>query len=484
MTTSTMPYGDVSYADPGYQADKKKRYPLDSEAHCRAAWSYINQADNAAKYTAEQVSAIKGRIKAAGKKYGITFADNTNSLPVWFTQPRSFIPSEHPRVPSGAGGGEFTGGGGGGKAPAKPVGKATAHRPAAHGHAAHKGSPAHQPGHDTLSYDPGANTGTGYGSKNGDPRVHKLQEALNRLGLTDMHDKKLKDDGKLGPRTTSAVKRAQQRLGLKPDGKVTPALLAKLAATKSLPHPTKRSAMLDVCVRSFDFEFETRAAGGDGRTLEGYAAVFNTPTRIRDVQGDFEETILPGAFKRSIEARMPVLQYDHGKDPRIGGVPIGSIDALAEDTRGLHVRAQLYDHPDVERIRQAIAGRSIKGMSFRFGVPDKGDTWTRRTGNMDLREIRDADVHELGPVVFPAYDTTTVTVRSLLAQLDPAEHRSLIRELAAELRLAVDLDDFTGRSAQGADGGEPDTEPDGDVSPLSNRQRLDDGALRLRGILT
>lgn len=73
------PYGDVTYADPGYQADGKKRYPLDTEAHCRAAWSYINMPKNAAKYTADQVKAIKGRIKAAGKKYGIEFSDSTSS---------------------------------------------------------------------------------------------------------------------------------------------------------------------------------------------------------------------------------------------------------------------------------------------------------------------------------------------------------------------------------------------------------------------
>jgi hypothetical protein len=71
----TTPYGDVTYADPGYQADKVKRYPLDSEAHCRAAWSYINMPKNAAKYTSSQVASIKSRIKAAGKKYGITFSD-------------------------------------------------------------------------------------------------------------------------------------------------------------------------------------------------------------------------------------------------------------------------------------------------------------------------------------------------------------------------------------------------------------------------
>src|SRR6185312_5147778 len=38
---SKTPYGDVAYADPGYQSDKKKRYPIDSADHVRAAWSYI-----------------------------------------------------------------------------------------------------------------------------------------------------------------------------------------------------------------------------------------------------------------------------------------------------------------------------------------------------------------------------------------------------------------------------------------------------------
>jgi hypothetical protein len=68
------PYGDVTYADPGYQEDGKKRYPLDTEAHVRAAWSYINQGDNAKAYTPEQLKSIKGKIQSAMKKLGATVA--------------------------------------------------------------------------------------------------------------------------------------------------------------------------------------------------------------------------------------------------------------------------------------------------------------------------------------------------------------------------------------------------------------------------
>jgi len=77
-TDSSKPYGDVTYADPGYQDDNVKRYPLDSEAHCRAAWSYINMPKNAAKYTSEQVALIKGRIRAALKKYGVTVSESSS----------------------------------------------------------------------------------------------------------------------------------------------------------------------------------------------------------------------------------------------------------------------------------------------------------------------------------------------------------------------------------------------------------------------
>src|ERR1700751_4539427 len=64
-------YGDVTFAD-----EKNKKYPLDSETHVRAAWSYINMPKNAGKYSAEDVKTIKGKIKRAGKKYGIEFSDD------------------------------------------------------------------------------------------------------------------------------------------------------------------------------------------------------------------------------------------------------------------------------------------------------------------------------------------------------------------------------------------------------------------------
>lgn len=59
-------YGDVEFADP-----VNKKYPVDTEKHVRAAWSYINKENNAAKYDADDLKAIRSRIKKAAEKYDI-----------------------------------------------------------------------------------------------------------------------------------------------------------------------------------------------------------------------------------------------------------------------------------------------------------------------------------------------------------------------------------------------------------------------------
>lgn len=70
------PYGNVTYADPGYQKDGKKRYPIDTKAHAKAALAYINKPGNASKYSSKQLATIKSKIKAACKKFGVKVSDD------------------------------------------------------------------------------------------------------------------------------------------------------------------------------------------------------------------------------------------------------------------------------------------------------------------------------------------------------------------------------------------------------------------------
>jgi len=63
-------YGDVTYAD-----ETNKKYPIDTPEHVRAAWSYINHKDNAAKYDKDEVELIKKRIKRAAEHHGVEIED-------------------------------------------------------------------------------------------------------------------------------------------------------------------------------------------------------------------------------------------------------------------------------------------------------------------------------------------------------------------------------------------------------------------------
>lgn len=56
-------YGDVAYAD-----ETNKKYPIDTVEHIRAAWNYIGQEKNQAKYSSSEVAGIKRKIVSAWKK--------------------------------------------------------------------------------------------------------------------------------------------------------------------------------------------------------------------------------------------------------------------------------------------------------------------------------------------------------------------------------------------------------------------------------
>lgn len=65
------PYGDVAYADP-----KNKKYPIDTAAHVRAAWSYVNMPKNQKDYSSAELAAIKSKIKGAAKKLGVEISED------------------------------------------------------------------------------------------------------------------------------------------------------------------------------------------------------------------------------------------------------------------------------------------------------------------------------------------------------------------------------------------------------------------------
>ena len=188
-----------------------------------------------------------------------------------------------------------------------------------------------------------------------------------------------------------------------------------------------------------DEDFEFRATG-DGLSLEGYAALYNTPSVSipGGPRGAFTETIRSGAFSDSLNRNPDVtLRYQHN----LTTLPLARTRSgtlrLEETTRGLHVAADLPDNEIGRPVRDAIKRGDISGMSFRFRVPSKaGEKWLKDYSQRELLAVQLGV--EVSVVDFPAYPDTSVAVRHLAeaAELpvdDLADAFEVLRDTEAKL---------------------------------------------------
>jgi len=160
-------------------------------------------------------------------------------------------------------------------------------------------------------------------------------------------------------------------------------------------------------------------SGGDGRTLYGLAVPFNTPTRIDTPQeGRFDEQFVAGSFRRSLGRRTPKLQFEHGTHPLFGSLPIGEFRSIKETERGLEFEARIFDAEFFAPLREAVASEAIDGVSIRFRPLEIHITEPRaredvEDADTELRTVAEAELIELGPVIFPAYPTTQIDLRNI-----------------------------------------------------------------------
>jgi HK97 family phage prohead protease len=162
-----------------------------------------------------------------------------------------------------------------------------------------------------------------------------------------------------------------------------------------------------------------------GKRLEGYAAVFDTETRI----ADFIETISPGAFSSSLAARRDVLALcDHDPARVLARTRSGTL-RLSEDTRGLSFD---IDVPETSAGRDvlALAERGdLGGMSFGFTVRKDGEEWRG-----DRRELKALNLIEVSVVsAFPAYAGTSVQARMTSQRCELTPRLALARRFMDSL---------------------------------------------------
>jgi len=152
--------------------------------------------------------------------------------------------------------------------------------------------------------------------------------------------------------------------------------------------------------------------------VSGVAAKYNNPTVIQQGRTSFKEVLLPGAFRKAVDAKQDtafLINHDRSRLP-LGRVSSGTL-RLRDAADGLHFEC---DFPDTEEARSAyvsIQRGDMHGCSFGFGTDTGDDEWSMERGAdgkaVAVRKIRNISaLEDVSAVTFPAYPNTSVNARS------------------------------------------------------------------------
>jgi hypothetical protein len=151
--------------------------------------------------------------------------------------------------------------------------------------------------------------------------------------------------------------------------------------------------------RSFTFSAveERNDDNTDTLLFTGYASVFNKPYGVRDNKGVYDETISPGAFKKTLQEQDDVrFLVNHDGIP-LARTSSGTLE-LEEDQYGLFVRAELDPtNPKVAEVASAMKRGDLNEMSFAFAAVR--DEFNQQG---DERFVSEARLFDVSVVTYPA----------------------------------------------------------------------------------
>lgn len=156
-------------------------------------------------------------------------------------------------------------------------------------------------------------------------------------------------------------------------------------------------------------------------TLSGYVNLFGS---LSVDLGGFRERIMPGAFRRSLEAAAKgehdILAYvEHDGRLLTGRTSAGNL-RLEEDAKGLRFWLEPVDTSVGRDLTQLVRAGVVKGMSFGFTLGK--ERWTGGKAS-SVREVSDLTLYEVSAVGSPAYPRSSIGTR-WRRSLSEAEERS------------------------------------------------------------
>ena len=187
------------------------------------------------------------------------------------------------------------------------------------------------------------------------------------------------------------------------------------------------------------FDFQARALpieGEEGKEelwVEGYAARFNSPTVLFEMDGvEYKEQIASDAFA---DCRMEdvIFNYNHGG--RVMARTRNNTLQVAVDDNGLFVRARLDGTEEGSSLYSDIQNGYIDRMSFRFTIGQEAYDYQNQMWTV----LRVKRLYDVSAVDIPAYDDTSIEARKADAEAVARENQHKTEVELARQKLILKL---------------------------------------------
>lgn len=178
-------------------------------------------------------------------------------------------------------------------------------------------------------------------------------------------------------------------------------------------------------------KLEVRATTTDSqiKTIGGYAVKYNSPTLITDRWGDkFLEEISAGAFDKSLQNRTQKALWNHDSSKPLGSVTAGTL-RFNQDITGLNYDIDLPNTTYGNDAYESVQRGDVDGSSFGFTcINDIWSTVQYEGEEIYKRSIVEADLFEVSPCTFPAYESSEMSCRSLETFKDDLKKKEELRK--------------------------------------------------------
>lgn len=183
----------------------------------------------------------------------------------------------------------------------------------------------------------------------------------------------------------------------------------------------------------------TAGDDGEGPVIEGYCSVFNQSTTIGNYYR-YDEEVAPSCWTETIAQDDIRSMFNHDTNWLLGRNTAGTLDLLEDDV-GLFFRDRINtDDMNAMSVHAQVKRGDVTGASVWFRVIEEHWTEPDESNGLDRpkRRIIKGKLYEGGPVVFPAFEQTSVTARSLDI-VDQVLRTAGVNDNERRAQLAVDL---------------------------------------------